>query len=192
MRTWASDTAFDYRRFTFETADAFIAFHFDGATRAAFRKCGVPAMQADFFRYCALFVSGGIYVDADTENGGGLPQFIAKCERAMLMNRQAKVANDFLYFRNAHDPLLKVIISQAVENIEKRVSNNVWLVTGPGIMTQLYQDPSRADLFAGISIRPARDVRKHVKFRHDLAYKSGSDDWRKALDKDASSIFSDN
>lgn len=32
---------------------------------SAFRSCAVPAMQADYFRYCAALALGGICVDAD-------------------------------------------------------------------------------------------------------------------------------
>lgn len=67
MESWAKDPEFDYHRFNKETADVFIEANFDRRTIEAYRKCGVPAMQADFFRYCALYVHGGAYVDADTK-----------------------------------------------------------------------------------------------------------------------------
>jgi mannosyltransferase OCH1-like enzyme len=97
MRTWADDPAFDYHRFNAETADAFIEANFDGRTLAAYRKCAVPAMQADYFRYCALYVHGGVYVDADTENSKRLPEIFEGRTRGLLMTREDRVANDFLY-----------------------------------------------------------------------------------------------
>src|SRR5690348_1645791 len=44
-------------------AEEFIAEHFEAREVAAFRSCAVPAMQADYFRYCAALALGGIYSD---------------------------------------------------------------------------------------------------------------------------------
>lgn len=182
MASWADDPAFAYVTFDRDAADAFIAAQFDGATLAAFRQCAVPAMQADLFRYCLLFAHGGIYVDADTENGGTLPDMIARLAgpRGALMNRHGRVANDFIFVRAPGDPLLARTIAIAVQNIERRISGNVWEVTGPRIFTGLYADPANEALFHGLPILPVIEVRKHVLFRWNLDYKEGNADWRNA------------
>lgn len=191
MRSWAADPGFTYRRFDADTADAYVAAHVGARAAAAYRACAVPAMQADFFRYCALYHEGGVWVDADTENGGGLADFIAEAGRGMLMNRDKKIANDFMFVRAAGDPLFGEVIDQAIENVENRISNNVWLVTGPGIMTHMHLDEARRPRFDGFTIRPAREVREVVRFRHDLDYKTSGDDWRQNLSRDGASIFRD-
>jgi mannosyltransferase OCH1-like enzyme len=189
MQGWAEDPAFDYHRFNTNSADAFIEAHFDKQTLAAYRECGVPAMQADFFRYCALYVHGGVYVDADTENSLRLPELLQTRVRGLLMKRQERVANDFLYVVNSADPLYLTVIETAVSNISDRISNNVWEVTGPGIMTQLRFDPDARKFFDGFDFEAARIVRDYVLFKHDLEYKSGNEDWRTFRDSDALSIF---
>ncbi|WP_075223240.1 glycosyltransferase [Acuticoccus yangtzensis] len=191
MAGWQADPGFTYRRFTTETADAYIAEHLGVRAVAAFRRCAVPAMQADFFRYCALFMEGGVYVDADCENGGGLPAYIAKAGRGLLMMRQVRVANDFLFVRAARDPLFAKVIEQAIENIEKRVSNNVWAVTGPGIMTAFHRAAATRSWFDGFEMRPVQEVREIVHFRQKLEYKSSAEDWRSNLTTGAPSIFKD-
>ena len=191
MASWEADPAFSYRRYTTETADAYIAKHLDARTLEAYRQCAIPAMQADFFRYCALFVEGGVYVDADTECGGDLAAFIEHCTRGMLMNRETRIANDFLFVCAANDPLFERCIEDAVQNIEKRVSNDVWQVTGPWIMTKLYNAERTKPMFDGFTIRPVTAVRNVVQFRHKLDYKSGPDDWRQHREAQAASIFRD-
>jgi len=191
MQGWRAEPGFAYRRFDAPGAEAYIAERIGAKAVAAYRQCGVPAMQADFFRYCALFSEGGVYIDADTERGGDLAAMIAGTGRGLLMNRQKKIANDFLFVRAAGDPLFEKVIAQAIENIENRVSNNVWLVTGPGIMTHMHLDPARQPWFDGFEIRPAREIRETVRFRNDLDYKTSEEDWRSNLAAGAPSIFSD-
>ena len=189
MQTWADDPHFDYARYTTGTAEAFIETHFDARTLAAYRKCGVPAMQADFFRYCALYVFGGVYVDADTKNSGRLPELLEGRERGLLMTRETRVANDFLYVRASGEELYRSAIALAVENIEGEITNNVWMVTGPGIMTRFYHEEESKHLLAPFDMEPARVVREYVLFQHDLAYKKGEDDWRKKLQDKERTIF---
>lgn len=193
MRTWEHDTAFEYWRYHEETAIAYLRYHFGPRELKAFQSCGVPAMQADFFRYCALQAEGGIYVDADTYRGGNLAGLLAEADRGMFMTRETRVANDFLFVREPGDPLFRRFVDQAVENIERRSSQNVWKVTGPWIPTELYKSPGGSVLFEGFSIRPVKDIRGIVCFKHKMDYKNTADDWRCNLDKvRAPSIFKDN
>ena len=189
LETWKVDSAFDYQRFSLETADAFIEGHFDARTLAAFRACGVPAMQADFFRYCALYANGGIYVDADTENGGNLPEMLEGRSRGLLMQREDRVANDFLYVTCKQDPLYALVIERAIENVESRRSNNVWEITGPGIMTRMYNTPNTRGHFEGFDFESVWTVKRYLNFRNDLAYKDSANDWRKSLTPESKSIY---
>ncbi|WP_187394085.1 glycosyltransferase family 32 protein [Oceaniovalibus sp. ACAM 378] len=191
MRTWEVVPSFSHRIYDTKMAESYIAAHIGSRAHTAFLKCDVPAMQADFFRYCALYHEGGVYIDADTESSGDLASLIADEERGVLMKRQTRVANDFLFFRHLKDPLLNRVIEQAILNIEGRISNNVWLVTGPGIMTNMYQDEAQRPIFDGITFRDVGIVRKIVRFRNDLEYKNSDSDWRQSLDAGSSSIFRD-
>jgi hypothetical protein len=49
------------------SASAFIAFHFSPEMALTFDAFSVGAHKADFFRYCYLFVNGGIYLDIKTQ-----------------------------------------------------------------------------------------------------------------------------
>ena len=189
MHTWDAVPGFDHRIYDTAMAESYIAAHIGSRAHTAFLKCAVPAMQADFFRYCALYQEGGVYIDADTERTGDLAGFIADEKRGELMKRQNRVANDFLFFRTPGDPLLNKVIERAILNIEDRISNNVWLVTGPGIMTHMYGDDAQRSSFDAMTFLDVRDVRKVVRFRNDLEYKNSDSDWRQNLEVDSSSIF---
>ena len=56
---------FNHRVFDSAGASQFISRSLGPDHAHAFTRCYHPAMQADYFRLCYLFVEGGMYVDAD-------------------------------------------------------------------------------------------------------------------------------
>lgn len=58
-------SGFAHRVFDAVGAAQFISRSFGPYHAHAFKRCYHPAMQADYFRLCYLFVEGGLYVDAD-------------------------------------------------------------------------------------------------------------------------------
>src|SRR5581483_3485586 len=67
IESWArwTSSGFEHRLFDERSARAFIGGSLDARHENAFERCYHPAMQADYFRLCYLFVEGGFYVDAD-------------------------------------------------------------------------------------------------------------------------------
>jgi mannosyltransferase OCH1-like enzyme len=189
MRSWADDPSISWRMFDRDMALDYLKRTFRGRVRKAFLKCGVPAMQADFFRYALLYAEGGAYVDADIANLGGFATLCADSGRGLLMDRRGKIANDVLYVAAAGDALFGAALGQAIANIEAEVSQNVWQVTGPGIMTGLHRRADAAALFEGFRILPVADVGTSVKFHWTLDYKQGENDWRQVQSKPQRNIF---
>jgi hypothetical protein len=144
--------------FSERRAADFIAAHCGEREARAFRACGVPAMQADYFRYCALHALGGAYVDADfrclaplddllEESPGGTlfgrPELPARWRTPQFEWRERVgpyrvVMNSFFAFPSPGHPLLELAIEIATANVEARVAEDVALVTGPAIFTSLY------------------------------------------------------
>lgn len=168
-------------------ADAFLAEHFSRRELGAFRACAVPAMQADYFRYCAIFTLGGVYADADLQCIRELRPLLERPCDGILFGRQGPltaaqaaryswphevgpylaVGNGFFVFPEAHHPLLATAIEIATTNIERRVADGargVWLTAGPGIFTSMYllQHLGSIDAFirytAGSVLEPSATV----------------------------------
>ena len=203
MQTWESARAegFAYRCFDDASAMDFLRAHYDRRTVAAYASCGVPAMRADFFRICALLTSPGIYVDADMRRtGAGYRPFFKKdklvpllplwerLERGLLFKRDARVANGFMIVKQTQDILLQAILAAAVENIESRSSNNVYLVTGPGIATKwLAKLGVLHAYFRAFEFWTADDLAPYVRLVGRLPYKRSDDHWVNA--QQVGSIF---
>jgi mannosyltransferase OCH1-like enzyme len=193
MDTWrrATDEGFEYHAFNDVSAREFIRQHYDERAEKAFLSCAVPAMRADFFRICALLLRPGIYADADMrragasckyrtkdESGSALLPLYLRLERGLLFQREIRIANGFIIVRRAHDPLLLAILQRAIENIEKRISNNVYLVTGPGIATRWLKDFGRDhEYFRGFEFWSQEDLLPYMRMVGKLPYKQTDDHW---------------
>lgn len=204
MQTWemAAAEGFAYRRFDDASALDLIRENYDTRTARAYLSCGVPAMRADFFRICALLTSPGIYVDADMRRTGigrrfsfwkdkpePLLPLYERLERGLLFKRDVRVANGFMIVKQVQDILLQAILATAIENIETRNSNNVYLVTGPGIATKwLRKHGTSHPYFKGFEFWTADELRPYMRMVGRLPYKGTVDHWVNA--QQIGSIFS--
>jgi len=128
----------EHRCMDYVAAERFIADHFTTREVSAFRSCAVPAMQADYFRYCAVLALGGFYADADDRCIAPLRPLLPDGAQGVLFQRDNEnVINGCFAFREPGHPLLTTVLEIATASIERRLSNSVWITTGPGIFTFL-------------------------------------------------------
>lgn len=128
-----------YRLFCEREARELIAARFGPREVAAFDACAVPAMQADYFRYCAVYALGGVYCDADFRCLRPLRKLVAASPGGRLFRRDPPgyLLNGFFLFPHPGHPLLRLALDVATANIEGRVGEKVQMVTGPWIFSAL-------------------------------------------------------
>ena len=63
--SWKQQYGWEYRFYNDDEAADFISTHFPPEVRQAYDDLLPGAFKADLFRYCALFVYGGVYADVD-------------------------------------------------------------------------------------------------------------------------------
>lgn len=148
--------------FNERSATEFIAERYGARHAEAFQVCGVPAMQADYLRYCAVHSLGGIYADANFVTERALQPLLETEGYLFAQPPLGPVLNGFFAFRSPGHPLLEMAIEAATRNIETRISESVALTTGPVIFSgliQLLRGGSPEDLreVAGQRIRPFLD-----------------------------------
>lgn len=170
----------DYRLYSHADAERLIVAHCGQREVEAFRSCAVPAMQADYFRYCAILAHGGIYADADFRciaplapwlsgiDGG---EFFFSPTPASVAGRDARrVWNGFFAFAGPDHPFLRLALEIATVNVEERlaerlwpgqrVGDGIWLAVGSGVLTfmQVLHDWGSFDAviesFAGTPVEP--------------------------------------
>ncbi len=159
MATFAQvNPGLPHRVFDERGAVELIGERFGERELAAFRACAVPAMQADYFRYCAIHALGGVYVDADFRCVLPLDPLLRGPQDGTLFGRRELparwrapelewrervgpyrvVMNSFFAFPTPGHPLLELAIEIATANVEARIDEDVALVTGPAVFTSLY------------------------------------------------------
>jgi mannosyltransferase OCH1-like enzyme len=137
-----------HRVFDRASAAEFIAARFGARELKAFLACAVPAMQADYFRYCALHADAGFYADADMRCRSPVASLVPEAAGAVLFVRSEDIiVNGGLYFARPGHPLMRAAVEAATESIERRISNNVWMTTGPGILSNIYWAAGLSNVF---------------------------------------------
>ena len=123
---------YDHQLFSEQRAAHFIAQHF--RERAAFEACAVPAMQADYFRLCAIITAGGLYVDADNQCLQPFSTLLDPVPHALMLTWTGLINNAFIMFRQPRSPFLEACLHLATDNIEHRRFTVENTSTGPGVI----------------------------------------------------------
>lgn len=127
-----------HRLFSHAEASRFIAEHHTQRELTAFHACAVPAMQADYFRYCAVLAAGGLYADADFRCRRPLPSLLDQAGPACLFKgSRGQILTGLFLFREPNHPLLRLTLDMVTHNIEQRACEDIWSLTGPGVLNGL-------------------------------------------------------
>lgn len=151
----------EHRLFDEAAAADFIGAHFGSRELAAFRALAMPAMQSDYFRLCALYRCGGVYVDADFESREPLAGLLSQAPHGLVLVWFNEMINGLILIRQPADPFIGACLKLATGNIEQRRFRDasrqgrfhaVRLTAGIGLMNALWAlidetspDPSLAD-----------------------------------------------
>jgi mannosyltransferase OCH1-like enzyme len=155
---------FHHRLLCEDDAAELIATHFNDREVAAFRACAVPAMQADYFRYCALHALGGIYSDDDYDCVQALGPILEAARGGMLATGDGRqLINAILIFAAPGHPLLRLAIDIATANIERRVEDQVAILTGPVIFRSLGAIYSAGSIEAAERRFPYEKISRHLR-----------------------------
>lgn len=147
------------------TADRFIEEHLTNRELAAFRACAVPAMQSDYFRYCAVLVLGGIYADTDLFCTRPLQSLIEPGVEGLLfkpIEKPAPANNNFFLFTVPGHPMLRLAIDVSTDNIERRIADKISWVTGPWVIRTLWLVREAGSFDAARRHLPGRRLQRMV------------------------------
>ena len=135
--TWQEHNPdFTCRLFDDTAARAFLECDYGPEVLDAYDRAREPAKKADLFRLAYLFAEGGYYVDADDRCGAPLATVVPPhAKLALFQEEYGTVGNNFIGVVPEH-PVLAMALDLAVEAIVRDDRDNVWLSTGPGLLTR--------------------------------------------------------
>ena len=121
----------DHRLYDEAAAAAYIAERLGEREARAFGACAVPAMQADYFRLCALYAEGGVWIDADTEALAPISGLLQGVPQSLMLEWEGFFGTTVMAFRHPRDAFAGAFLELAGRNIEARRFTSVVVATGP-------------------------------------------------------------
>jgi mannosyltransferase OCH1-like enzyme len=112
--------------------DNFIKNNFDEFTYNCFQQLNVGAAKADFWRYCVLYINGGVYLDIDSDIVRSLDDLIDGDEQCII-TREGNLGafNNWIMIFQKNHPVLLDCIKKCCYNITNKTTNDVCFLTGP-------------------------------------------------------------
>jgi len=165
---------FQHHLFNDDSARSYLSQHFPKEYVESFNDCALPAMRCDFFRYAYIYNEGGVYVDAAISCHSPLSEWLDLNADMILLKKEkwdGRPTNSFIVAKARH-PFLKRVLEDCVNNIQNKVSNNVWLVTGPGVIKTLLDSNETSEKPELMSFRffkthaPPHQNASHKKTEH--------------------------
>jgi len=132
---------FNYQLFDASERAEFIRTHFDPDVLDAYETLVPGAYKADLWRYCVLYIHGGIYMDIklEPEDDFRFKSIIDK-EHFVVCRTDRQVWNAFMVCYPSNDKMLKCI-RQIVENVRNEFYGDSPLATtGPFLLASFFTD----------------------------------------------------
>lgn len=147
----------DYTMVLYDDADMeqFIKDNFDDAVYRSYMRLNVGASKADFWRYCILYINGGVYLDIDSDIIRPLNQLIIGDEQCIITReKNAGIFNQWIMVFQKNHPILLKAIHMCCDNISKNITD-IMELTGPKVFSRAinqvmvpYYDKVVADLYS--------------------------------------------
>lgn len=126
-----------HRLYDRDAAAWFIRKYIGDREKRAFEACAVPAMQSDYFRYCAILAKGGVYVDADFRCVSPLSGLLRSAPNALIAVWDRHLVAGLLMVRRPRDVFLRACLDLATANVEARWGPNSYMAAGPGVINAI-------------------------------------------------------
>ncbi len=142
QRNLEMNPEYNHYFFSDEDSRAFIEKHFDKRTLLSYDTLVPGAYKADLFRLCALYILGGIYIDSGMGSIRPIRTFIEENDEIILCSDwdmyilpwvnfyPKKIYNAMIAAIPKH-PIIKTNIDIINDNVEKRIYNGLFGITGP-------------------------------------------------------------
>jgi mannosyltransferase OCH1-like enzyme len=137
----------EFQHFIFSEKDCrqFIELYFNRDVLHAYDSLIPKAFKADLWRYCVLYIHGGIYIDSKIKFVKGF-RLITMTDKEYFVKSRRGIYNGIMVCK-PNNPILKQAIDTIVENVKRRYyGNSEFEPTGPAMLKQFFTERERDQL----------------------------------------------
>lgn len=128
---------FEHRFVSTEAREDFIRSNYSERVINAYSRIQIGAAQADFWRVLVLYKCGGVYMDIDAHLIWPLEKMAELKDGEIFIQIKSGDLSNYFMASKPDTKNLELVINQIVENIENDASENVYDLTGPGVITRV-------------------------------------------------------
>jgi mannosyltransferase OCH1-like enzyme len=136
MKMLEKNPNYSYLLITDEKGEELIKTHFEERIYNAYKRLNLGAAKADFIRYVAMYLYGGVYLDLDSSIECDLNTFIPDNKEFVFLYDSDKNLLQWTIMTVGKKNILLFIISEMVSRIEKG-EQNIFVTTGPTLFTDV-------------------------------------------------------
>lgn len=144
QNSWKKQKGFKYHFFDDDQMDKFIKDNFDESVNKAYHRCPMMVMKADLWRYCVIYIHGGIYADSDTVRNEDMSEFVKHDVELVMFSEVHDRLCQWLFAAPPKSPILKSIIDESVKRLleipEIKGEHIIHFTTGPNMFTSAIEE----------------------------------------------------
>lgn len=162
-----------------DTAAAHFVRRCGDLVHEAYKCFRAPAFRGDIFRFCALYIEGGVYLDTDLFLLTEMRSIYSPCANVSMGHdfpwhgtpgKQMKILA-----AAPRMPIFKCMLDSIVQNVRSRISSSPLSITGPALLIKCYKKHPEDVAFTYIDTRGANWPYSGMRAgRHILAYEKPS------------------
>ena len=178
---WAGVAPGRHRMFDDRTATDALSTLYGAEMARLYRRLWHPAVKSDVFRMAWIVAKGGAYVDADTRPLKGSGAFLKRaantCFAVSSSNLPKCVTLNHFIGGAVQEPLWTAYLEHVLRRIGSRDAGPIYMLTGPGALTQFLYDNRDAAFVEPLRLLPTRTARKTLLKQIDAPYKNTARSW---------------
>jgi mannosyltransferase OCH1-like enzyme len=129
--------SYEYRFMDTAERTEFIKTCFPGKIFEGYSKLQIGAAQADLWRVLVLKKFGGVYLDIDAHVAWPLGYIIKPNHEELYLRHRDQALSNYFIASVKDNPHLDSVIAVIVDNITNATTNNVFELTGPGVLNRV-------------------------------------------------------